>query len=86
MCVDGREEWKDGLHSLQTWFNVTDFLVSLFASQCLTFRIWIVLVLVVLISGRNYMSIFKQHAVLVLTPPALAKDVKYTLEVNGRLF
>jgi len=27
VCVDIREECKDGLHPLQIWFNVTDFLV-----------------------------------------------------------
>lgn len=27
--VDGREEWKEGLHPLQIFFNVTDFLVGL---------------------------------------------------------
>jgi len=85
VCVDDREEWKDGLHSLQTWFNVTDFLVSLFDTQYWTLWIWIVLVLVVLISGRNYKSIFKQHAVLVLTSPAQAKNRMCTLEANSRL-
>jgi len=33
LCVDDREEWKDGLHPLQIWFNVTDFLVSSLDTQ-----------------------------------------------------
>lgn len=47
VCVDGREERKDGLHPLQLWFNVTDFLVSLF-------RNWRALVLMGTIFVRKH--------------------------------
>jgi hypothetical protein len=47
VCVDDREDWKDGLHPLQLWFNVTDFLVSLF-------RNWRALVLMGTIFVRKH--------------------------------
>lgn len=58
VCVDDWEDWKEGSHPLQLWFNVRDFLVSLLDTRDF--------VLMVAISGRNYKPIFKQLAVFVL--------------------